>query len=98
MSNNLGRSFIKHCLYVLPPGGDSDSDLNPDCCQDLEKFLFGLGSYSSCVYSKASESFENRIEDSVRDKGPLYGSLLPERIYCHHHSLLATFSVLGIHT
>ena len=98
MSNNLGRSFIKCCLYVLPPGGDSGSGSNPDFCQDLEKFLFGLGSYSSCVYSKASESFENGIGDSVRDKGPQYGSLLPERIRCHHHNVLPTFSLLRIHT
>jgi hypothetical protein len=87
MSNNVGRGLIKCCFYALPPGGDSGSGSNPDFCQDLEKLLFGLGSYSSCVYSKASDSFENEIEDSIVIKTlKMYGSLLPERNLRHCHS------------
>lgn len=68
MSNNKGSRLIKCCFYALPPGDNSGSGLRPDFCQDLEKRLFGLGSYSSCVNSRASDRFENEVEHTVSDK------------------------------
>lgn len=87
------EGLLNVAFNALPPGGDSGSGSNPDFCQDLEMLLFGLGSYSSCVYSKASESFVNGILGSISDKCLQHVSLLSERANCNHLSSLSNILI-----
>lgn len=98
MSNNLGEvllnvAFMSCHLEVILVLVQIQTSAR------IWKISYLASGHTQAVYTqKPQESFENGIGDSVRDKGPQYGSLLSERIHCQHYNLLTTFSLLRLHT